>query len=154
MAGILANSASQTMTSGDTSATKSVMGYITAERVTLTTTPTGTAYVWALAIPSGSSAARSNLSATSGESVYFRPDVEGNYVVQCTVDSTTVYTITIAVVASVVASVTGATRYLPRTDASVPTPATGVVLYYSSDQSALCVKDSAGAVSTINLTAV
>lgn len=154
MAGILANSASVTMAAIDTSAAKVTSGYVTGERITLTTTPTGTAYVWALAIPSGSSATRSDLSATSGASVYFQPDVEGIYVASVTVDSTTVYTITITATASTVASVTGATRYLPRTDASVPTPSTGVVVYYSSTQSALVQKDSAGAISTINVTAV
>ena len=153
MAGILANSASKTMASGDTSAANSVTGYITGERVTLTTTPTGSAYVWALATPTGS-AAGVDLSAPDGASVYFRPDVEGTYVASVTVDSVTVYTIMLSVVASAVAEVSGATHYLPRTDASVPTPSTGVTLYYSSTQSALCQKDSAGAVSTINKTAV
>ena len=154
MAGILAESASVTMVSGDTATSKTLGGFVSSEQVSLSTTPTGTNYAWTLSIPSDSSSSRSGLSASTGASVTFTPDVDGTYVVGCTVDSTTVYTLVMTVTAATVASTTGGMHFLPRTDASVPTPATGVTLYYSSDQSALATKDSAGAVSTVNLTAV
>jgi hypothetical protein len=130
MAGILAISAS--VTSPGTSDNNAVAGYVTGEQVVLSTVPTGSSYKWGQSIPSGSTSARSGLNATSGSSVTFTPDVAGEYVVVCTVDGSTVYTIRLSVTAATIQSVSGGTRYLPVTDASVSAPGTGVVLYFSS----------------------
>lgn len=130
MAGIVA--ASIAVPSPGTAPNNSVAGYVTAQAVALSTTPTGAAYVWALAVPSGSSIARSGLTTASGATTGFTPDVAGEYVVTCTVDSVTLYTLLMAVTAVTAVNATGATRYLPVTDASVGAPATGCVLYMSS----------------------
>lgn len=130
MAGILAISAS--VPTPGTAANNAVAGYVAGEQIVLATTPTGSAYVWALSIPSGSTPARSGLLAAAGATSGFTPDVAGEYVVVCTVDSTTVYTIRLSVTAASAVTVAGATRYLPIADASVAAPATGCVLYLSS----------------------
>ena len=130
MAGILAVSAA--VPSPGTAANNAVAGYVTAQAVVLSTTPTGSAYVWGLSVPSGSTVARSGLTASSGATSGFTPDVAGEYVVTCTVDSTTTYTIRCSVTAVTAVNATGATRYLPVTDASVAAPGTGCVLYMSS----------------------
>lgn len=153
MSGILWNSASKTMVGGDTAATNSITGCIAGEEVTLSVTPTGTTYLWGLAKPSASTA-RCDLSSDTDPSVTLVPDVEGNYVVTCLVDSTTVYVLQAAVVSVGTVQVVSVIRLLPLADSQVSTPATGLALYYSTTQSAPAVKDSAGNVSTIDLTAV
>ncbi len=151
MAGILANSTSKTMVSSSAYATST--GYITGERIVLTATPPGTDYLWASGAPSSSSVARSELSAETGSSVYFVPDVAGYYVVTCNVDGTD-YVIRLSVVsASLSLALAEGVRLSPVIDAQVPTPAAGVCLYYSSTQSALAIKDSDGDVFTVDLTA-
>lgn len=151
MAGILANSPSKTMASGDTSADKTASGYVAGERITLTVTPSGTNYEWSQARPSGSSA-RAQLSGATGASVTFAPDVGGTYVVTCIVDGSTTYVIRITCQSPTISEPVEAVRLSPRTDASVPAPAAGRTLYYSSDQGKLVTKDSAGTVRTINET--
>lgn len=140
--GILANSVEKThssSTSDDTS-----LGYVTASRITLTTTPTGTTYSWALGQPSASSPARAALSAETGASVNFVPDVAGYYNIICTVDGSTVYILRISVEATAVSSLVDSLRHSPKSDSSVPTPALGLAQYFSSTQSTLCSKTSAG----------
>ena len=138
MAGILANSASKTMTSG--SADNSVSGYLVGEQIVLTVTPTGTNYVWAIAKPSGSSTARSNLDATTGASVKFTPDAEGYFTVSCVVDSTTTYTLRIAAQAIGTVTYHSASNFSPLNNAQVPVPALGATLFYSSENGALSYK--------------
>lgn len=130
MAGILAVSAS--VTTPGTDANNSVSGYVTGEQVVLSTVPTGSSYQWGQSIPSGSTPLRSALSASSGASVSFTPDVAGEYVIVCTVDGSTVYTMRLSVTAATVQTVSGATRYAPVTDTSITAPATGAILYFSS----------------------
>lgn len=154
MSGVIANSASRPMLGAETSADKSVSGYVAGERITLSTTPTGTDYAWSIAQPSSSSTARSALSAETGASVTFTPDVGGTFMVTCIVDSTTTYVIRMTVQAATVSEPVEALRLSPRTDASVPAPAAGVTLYYSSTQGALCIKTTADAVFRVDLTAV
>lgn len=149
MAGILANSASATMLSGDTSADNARSGYITSERIVLTTNPTGTDYVWASSAPSNSSLARSALSAETGASVTFTPDVAGFYTITCTVDSVTSYVLRISVTATAVSQLVECIRFSPKTNASIPTPAAGVVVFFSSDDEVLSQKDSNGDVTAV-----
>lgn len=153
MAGILANAASQTMLSGDTTADNVVSGYVAGERVTLSVTPSGTDYAWSIAIPSSASASRSALSDDTAVSTTFTPNVGGTYTITCIVDSTT-YVLRLTAQAAAVAEPVEAVRFSPRTDNSIPAPATGVSMYYSSDQDALCIKDAAGDVFTVDITAV
>lgn len=153
MAGILFNSGSLTTSSGDTSADAAFSGAITGERGVLSTYPTGTTYSWAIAAPSASTVARSALSSTTTAAPTFTPDVAGEYVITCTVDSTTDYVLRLSVTSTAVSQLVEAIRLSPKTNASVPTPSAGVMLFYSSDENALCVKTTAGAVFTVNLTA-
>ena len=150
MAGILANSVSKSMASGTADA--AVSGYLVGEEITLTTLPTGTEYAWTISKPSDSTS-RADLSDDTGASVRFSPDVEGYYVVTCTVDSSTVYILRIAAVSVGVVADRSVMRFSPLADSQVPTPATGVSLYYSSTQSSLAFKTTAGAVYTLDSTA-
>lgn len=153
MAGILANSVSKTMSAGDTSADNVVTNFVAGERITLSTTPTGSAYAWTISAPSGSSAARAALYGDTEASPFFTPDVGGTFLVTCSCDGTN-YVLRITTQAAAVSEPAEALRFSPRSDTTIPAPAAGVALYYSSDQNALCVKDASGAVFTVNLTAV
>jgi hypothetical protein len=151
MAGIVASSAT-TNNSGSTASDSSVSGYIAGERITLTTTPTGTSYAWTLSTPNGSE--RASLTADDEAAVSFVPDYEGYYVVTCTVSGSMVYVLRVAVSNIGAVNVVDAMRLVPLTDTQVPTPATGATLYYSSTQSALAVKLTNGTVHTLDITAV
>ncbi|UOF77314.1 ubiquinol oxidase subunit [Caudoviricetes sp.] len=153
MAGITAFAASNSLPSGNTSADKTSSNWVAGERITLATSPTGSVYSWAIAPPSASSRARSALSAGSGASVTFTPDVGGTYLITCDVDGTQ-YALRLTVQAAAVAEPVEAVRFSPRSDASIPAPAAGLTMYYSSDRNTLCVKASDDSVSTVDLTAV
>jgi len=144
MAGIIASSTSRTMTSGETSSDKTVTGYVTREQITLTAYPAGTTYVWSLAKPTASGST-CQLSATTGTSVTVTPDVEGYYVVSANVDGTA-YVLRAGVAAISNTSTISAIRFLPLTNAQVPTPSTAETGYWSSTLGALSLKDSTGTV--------
>lgn len=128
MAGILANSASVTMTSGATSADNAVAGFVAGERVTLSTSPAGATYDWALASPSGSTV-RAALDDASAATPSFVPDVAGYYTITVTVDTTTAYVLRLAVVAVALGTAQEAIRFTPMARAAVPAPALGAALY-------------------------
>lgn len=155
MAGIMGNSVSVAMGSGDTAVDNTQTGYLRAEQITLTASPAGTDYIWSIALPSASASARSGLTASTGTSTAFTPDISGDFVVTCDVDGTT-YRLTCSVVNVSVAEELQVLRLAPVTDASVPTPPTGHLhIYCSSTQSnALAQKADDGTVSTIDVTAV
>jgi hypothetical protein len=139
MSGILANSASQTMLAGATSADNAVSGYIALEEVALSVTPTGSSYSWAIAKPS-SSTARARLSSTTDASPTFTPDVAGYYTLTCVVDSVTTYVLRVAVSAIGEVATIDAIRLVPILNAQVPTPATGRTIFSSSDLNDLAQK--------------
>lgn len=132
MSGIKANSLSVTMLDGDTAIDKEIGGFIDDELVTLTTSPTGSVYTWALSKPE-TSTARANLSATSGATVTFTPDVEGVYHISATVDANA-YQMRLTAIAQTQANVTQTIRFQNTTDASIPTPLNGGVTLFNSDQ--------------------
>jgi hypothetical protein len=139
------------MLAAETAADKAAAGWVTREQVTLTVTPTGTSYAWSIAKPSASGSACA-LSATSGASVTFTPDVEGYFTVVCVVDGSTTYVLRMAVVAVASATTLSVSRLLPLSDSQVATPSTGVALYYSSTQSGLSYKDTSGVVHKVTVT--
>ena len=144
MAGILANSASVTMVSGDTSADNTQAGFVTNETITLSASPAGTTYIWGLAKPSGASS-RSSLSDSTSASISFTPDVAGTWTITVDVDGTD-YVLRVTGTAVSVTSVANAHRFSPVTNASIPTPALGISMYYSSTDSRAAFKDTAGVV--------
>jgi hypothetical protein len=154
MAGITATSVTTSLVAGDTSTDKNVSGFIVGEKITLGLTSAGTTRKWSLGVPNGSAVAKSALSDTTGTAPYFTPDVAGYYVLTCIIDSVTTYILRIACAAEASVDQSGPSRFAPLADSEVPTPVAGVTLYYSSTQSALCIKTSAGAVRTVNTTAV
>lgn len=154
MAGILCNSASKTMVSGDTSAEDVETGYLAGERITLATSPSGTNYVWGLSVPTTSAVRRSQLSSSTAAAPTFTPDVAGMYVVTCVVDGSTTYVCRLDVTSAAVPTTYDAIRLPPKTDASIQAPAAGAILYYSSDQDAFCIKLPDDSVSTVDLTVV
>jgi hypothetical protein len=142
MAGILANSASVTMVAGSVDNTQA--GFVVGEAITLSTTPTGTDYSWGVAKPSGATS-RSDLSDDDIASPVMIPDVAGTYTITCDVDGTD-YTLRITVTAVAVTSVANAHRFSPVTNTSVPTPALGESVFYSSTDSRLSKKNTSGTV--------
>jgi len=143
MAGILANSASATMVGGDTAVDKAVSGYVTGEQVTLSTSPTGSAYLWGQSVPPGATSP-GNLSSTTATGPTFTPNVAGIWVVTVTVDSTTDYVIRISVTQSAVTTSYEGIRYSPKTAASITAPAVGETVFWDSTYSRFRAKDSSG----------
>lgn len=145
MAGILANSATVTMTSSTADATSS--GYVAGEQIVLTTTPApaGATYEWAIAKPSGSALSCTLTDATAAGPA-ITPDVAGYYTVTCTVNGTTAYVIRCSVVAVAVTTWTQAARLQPVAEASVSTPASGSSVFHSLSRDRLVAKSSAGTV--------
>jgi hypothetical protein len=149
MAGILANSASRTMVSGDTSVDNTRAGYIVNEQITLSAVPTGTTYSWSLSKPSGATS-RSDLSDATVASPVFVPDYAGTWTVTCIVDNTT-YVLRLTATAVAITSVANAHRFSPVTNNSVPAPATGLTLFCSSDASnQLRAKNTSGTVLSLD----
>jgi hypothetical protein len=151
MAGISAVSSSKTFAAGGVDVAAS--GFLTGDQVALTTSPTGTNYQWALSRPSGSNALRGALSGDDEAKAAFTPDVAGIYAVSVTVDGT-VYILRLSVTMLAQSTTLEALRLTPVADSQVPAPAVGHALYSSSTQGSLAVKNAAGAVFTVNLTAV
>jgi hypothetical protein len=129
-------------------------GYISHERVVLTTSTLGTAYQWGMSAPMGSALSRSTLSDYNAAAPTFIPDVAGVYTLTCTIDGSTTYVLRMTVYSVGVSHITEVLRLTPLADTAVPAPASGVHLYYSATQSALAVKNAAGVVKTVDLTAV
>jgi len=127
---------------------------VTGERVTLGVNPSGTTFQWGIAQPSASSRSRAGLDDTTSAVPTFVPDVAGTYAITALVDGVTTYQLRITVQSVSIAEPVEAVRFSPRGDSTIPAPAAGVTMYYSSDQDALCVKDPNGDVSTVDLTAV
>lgn len=149
MAGILANSASETMVSGDTSADNTRAGYVVGEQITLATVPTGSVYSWSLSKPEGATS-RSNLSDATVASPVFVPDYAGTWTVTCIVDNTT-YVLRLTATAVAITSVANAHRFAPVTNNSVPAPATGLTLFCSSDAAnQLRAKNTSGTVLSLD----
>ena len=140
MSGILCNSASKTMLAGATSADNAVSGRVTGEQCTLTVSPSGTDYEWSIAIPSSSSAARSALSATTGASVTFTPDVAGVYTITADVDGD-IYVLRITVTSTAISQLVECIRQTPKANATVPAPALGLTQFVSDELDQLAVKD-------------
>jgi len=145
MAGILANSATQTMVIGNTAADNTFGTFVTDEQITLATTPTGSTYVWGVSRPSGATG-RSALSSSTDAAPVFTPDVPGLWVLTCVVDSTTTYVLRTTVVQVAIVTSQQAFRCLPIADASVPSPAAGEMLYFSSTVGRYRTRTSAGGI--------
>jgi hypothetical protein len=148
MAGIMANSATETMVAGDTSVDKAVSGYLTRETIALTLTGSPTSARWSLAKPT-TSGSITRLSETDELSTSFSPDVEGYYTVTCVIDDTTSYVLRVAVAQIAAVSTLTTVRLMPLADAQVPAPATGQTLFFSSDVESLVAKDSTGTVTSL-----
>ncbi len=150
MAGILANSATVTMVDGDTAVDQNVTGYLMNEQITLSVTGSPTNTTWGQAIPSGSGAARTALSSSSGATQRFTPDVSGYYTITCNADGT-MYVLRIQVLAIAQSVAREALRLLPMANSQVPTPQTGIALFCGTDET-LRFKDSTGTVYTVTAT--
>lgn len=150
MSGITA--VSSTTTHAASGVDVSVAGYITGDQVVLTTSPTGTDYLWSLASPSGSNAARLRFAGSDTATASFTPDVPGIYAVAVVVDGTT-YMLRLSVTQLAQSTVLEALRLTPVADSQIAAPAVGHALYFSSTQNTLALKDASGTVFKVNLTA-
>jgi hypothetical protein len=137
--GILANSVDVTHSSSTSDDTKA--GYVVGSPITLTVSEGGSDYVWASGAPSSSTLARSALSATTGSSVSFTPDVAGYYNVIATVDTTDVYILRISVTQTATSSLVESLRHSPKEDSTIAAPALGLTQFFSDTFDNLAVKD-------------
>lgn len=153
MSGILANSASMTMTGGDTATDKAVSGYVCSEQITLSVTPSGSSYSWGLSKPAGATG-RSDLNDATSASPVFTPDVAGYYVLTCLVDGATAYVLRAAVTHAAVTTAYEAIRFSPIADSRVAAPALGCCLFWSATQNALAVKLPDDSIATVGVTPV
>lgn len=142
--GILANSASVVMTTS--AADDAVPGYLTAERIALTTNPTGGSYSWSMVGPEDSSLVRAALTMPTGPFSSFIPDVSGVYTIGCTVDLSTTYVLRVTVTQVATSTSTEALRLSPLRDEQVTAPALGLALYDSSSVGGPAYKTPDGAV--------
>ena len=150
--GILANSPSVTMTTSTSDDVRS--GFILNEQVTLSLSVSGTTFLWSQSIPNAAGPSRAALDSYTSATPKFTPPAAGVYVLTCLKDGTTTYVLRISVTATASVTVDQVVRLSPVADTQVPTPALGVSLYFSSTQGALVVKDTTGAVKTVDLTVV
>jgi hypothetical protein len=148
MAGILANSPSKTMVSGDAGVDQSVTGFITGERIVLGAVPAGVSYSWGLSVPAESAVARSRLSDSTAAAPTFTPDVTGVYVLTLLVDGTT-YVLRLSVRQVAISQFSEVLRFTPIADSQVPAPALGRAVYFSETQGALVEKRPDGSVHVI-----
>lgn len=155
MAGILANSVSASMVAGDAAVDNAASGYVINEGVTLTTTPAATTYQWTLTRPSGSSAAKAAISDTTAASPIFTPDAAGTYLVGCTVDGSTVYRLSVAVLLSANSNASQVLRLQQVPNATVATPGVSALAVFNSEElEAIATKDNSGVVSQLGWTNV
>jgi len=149
MAGIKANSGTNTMLDGATAVDKAVVGYLRNEQITLDTTGTPASFVWGISKPAGATA-RSDLNSTTAAAVTFSPDKIGLWLITCNV-ATATYIIRIDVVDFTQSPTINGQRFSPVLEASVPTPASGAVLFWSEDAGVLKQKLSDGSIKTITV---
>ncbi len=142
MAGITAASASASLLAGDTSADNTDSNYVAGERVTLGVTPSGSSYLWSMAAPTNSSVARSAIANDTVAAPTFTPDVGGTYTITCLVSGTITYVLRLTCQAAAVAEPVEAVRYSPRTSTSIPAPAAGWSVFFSSTLGTWVAKDS------------
>ncbi len=147
MAGIGAVSATKTHAAAgaDVNAT----GFVTKEQIALTADISGSGYAWAVSIPADSGPNQSALDDDESATPKFTPDVPGYYTITVVVDGATTYVLRLAVVAAAVASQAQGINLLPLADSQVPTPQTGVTIYYSTDLGAPAKKNTSGTVSAL-----
>lgn len=140
MAGITAASASKSLVSGSTSADNTVTDFVALERIVLGTSPTGTAYLWTLSVPSG---ARATIDDDDASAPSFTPDIEGTYLVTVDVDGTA-YVLRITVVQTEVSNQIIVLRVQKVGRAAVATPgsAAAVNVFHSTESALLEVKNS------------
>ncbi len=151
MAGINASSSTTVFT--NTGIDASTSGFLSGEIIALTDSISGTDYLWALSVPSGSNALRVGFAGETDATAYFTPDVSGVYTVTLVVDGVT-HVLRIAAANIALSNTLEGIRLQPVTDAQIPTPPAGATFYWSSTQGALSMKDSAGDVFTVDVTAV
>lgn len=147
MAGI--GAVSPTKTHAAAGADVNATGFVTKEQIALTADISGSGYAWSVAIPAASAPNQSGLDDAESATPKFTPDVPGYYVITVVVDGATTYVLRLAVVAAAVASQAQGINLLPLADSQVPTPQTGVTIYYSTDLGAPAKKNTAGTVSAL-----
>lgn len=143
MAGIMANSASATMVSGDTSADNAVAGYVVREAIALSVTPSGTTYQWSLSKPAGATS-RSDLTDDDAATCSFVPDTAGEWLLSLLVDGATTYVLRVSVTAVAVSFTYEAMRFSPKLASAVPTPSTGSAISHDATSGLLSRKSTAG----------
>jgi len=139
------------MVAGDTLVDNSVSGYLASEPITLALTGSPVSARWSLSRPVASGGG-CVLGDPDALSTSFTPDAEGFYVATCVVDGTTSYVIRIGVAQLAHVSTIAALRFMPVSDASVPTPALGRTLFCSSDNGGMSAKLPDGSVVIVEVT--
>lgn len=148
MAGITAVSATKTLDSGSTTADNTATGFVSKEQISLGLTGSPLSALWSLSKPNGSGSA-CRLDDESSLRPSFSPDVEGTFVASCLVDGATIYVLRFAIVNIATTSAISAIHFLPRSNSQIPTPSSGVTVFFSSDSGVMSQKSSAGTVTAL-----
>lgn len=145
MSGITAISASKILGADDTTPNNSTSGYVTKEQISLGLTGSPLTAQWSLSKPSISSSA-CQLTSDDSLATLFTPDQPGLYVISCLVDGVTTYTLSISALAISTVTAVSAIHLLPSADSQIPTPRSGVIIYFSSNSNKVSQKLNDGTV--------
>jgi hypothetical protein len=154
MAGLIANSVSVVMVSGDTLPEQTWDGFLVDEMVTLAVTPAGTSYSWGMSLPNGASSVRASLSSTTAAAPTFTPDTAGEWVLTCLVNGITTYVMRLGVTSVATMTFAQVARLQAVADSAVSNPSGTTLALYNSATHGIVVKTSAGVIYTINKTVV
>lgn len=148
MAGITAVSATTTLGASETLPDNSISDFVSKEQISLGLSGSPTTALWSLSKPSRSGSATGFDDDTSLRPK-FSPDVDGVYVISCLVDGATTYVLRISVLQTSIVNTISCLHFLPCANSQIPTPNSGVNLFYSSDSDSLSIKLSNGTVEEI-----
>lgn len=148
MAGITAVSATTTLGASEALPDNSVSDFVSKEQISLGLSGSPTSATWSLSKPSRSGSACA-LDDDTSLRPKFSPDVDGIYVVSCLVDESTTYVLRISVAQTAIINTISCLHFLPCANSQIPTPSSGVNLFYSSDSDSLAQKRSDGTVQEI-----
>lgn len=145
MSGITAISATKTLGAGDTISDNTVSGFVSKEQISLGITGSPIDALWSISKPSTSSSA-CKLDDVTSLRPKFSPDVDGVFVVSCLVDGSTTYILRFAITNTAVTSAISAIHFLPCLNSQIPTPSSGVTVFFSSDSGVMSQKLTNGTV--------
>lgn len=148
MSGITAVSATKSVDAGSTTVDNSVIGFVSKEQISLGLTGSPTTALWSISKPINSGS-YCTISDENSVNPVFTPDVEGIFTVSCLVDGSTTYILRFSIVNIAVTSAISAIHFLPCLNSQIPTPSSGVTVFFSSESGQMSKKSTNGTVSAL-----